>query len=1156
VYCILDNAKKKKKGQDTNKDTIQLLSVANGTGIVHDESQPPMPPRREVEHYFQELLKELQMPDHSKRELLALPTDKKWQIYCQKKGLNEINSQIYPEIYIEKLKELQECMLGNMMFMEETMPGNNITEAIELKLDQLKAALRTQPARFIQVFLDRNGLSLILSYIKNISETMRESRIHLSLLSCIKSIMNDNNGRQNILGHPNAIILVTAVSLQVENLKIKIAALDFLSGVCMLPGGHKKVLEALVYFQEATGDRTRFARITNDLERSFHQQGEHEVELKTTIMMFINSLLKGGMSQKSQNNGGTQAIAQSTANLEFRLHLRYELLCLGISPIIENLQRIHDNSTLTKHIKIFQEQRKTDESRFAAANNTEDGSVHIDAKSSNELFKVIRKKCSYTEAWQPFMSVLYHLSLMQPEVASRPNHWLLIQKCVQSIINQKPDGSFPDKNYLEQININEALELLGNDHEIKTAKESINKLKSERDDFMGKSERRKVELDTANREKREALIQCEKAGNKVLEIQNSQKSLEEALFQEKTLVNQLKCQIAELSLKLQQSPASNSSHVQDSSSQNQVKSSIPAPNSVPNAPFPPGLAGAPPPPPPPGVPGAPPSPMMPGIPGPPPPPGAPMPPGPPGAPPPPGFLTMAGNQMAKTFRLHSKTIPKPDTKMKALNWVKLPELKLRDSVWNELNEEHIFNDNKLDLPDFESKFSAYDHTRNNENLLSRSNTVSGMSNGNHGSITTLNGISSPGGQNLSQLCLIDGRKAQNCSILLSKLKMSNSEVRRVLLSCDEDRKISRDLFDNMSKYVPTDEEVQLLKESEDEIDRFAKADRFMFEISRIDHFRQRINIISYRKHFHDLFRELKPKVQNLSEASNQLLKNKRFRTILEYILAFGNYMNKGTRGNAYGFKLSSLSKLLDTKSASNTQNAGSNSPHLSQNQRTITLCHYLADQLPSDILQITQPENQFYKFLDDVQGLTVGDIQKELAHLKKGHRELVAENTYMQGKADLGKITPGDDFLTAMVPFESFVNLSLLELDEDFIKAESAFASCKKYFVEDNKTSAQDFFSYVFSFLKALQTAKNENDEFREKMEMERKKSRMLSVSRTAHRLGSDESANTTSSRSGKSGQDKDAEFDNLVSALRNGEIFDIPSKQRVRSTRTQFSIN
>lgn len=33
------------------------------------------------------------------------------------------------------------------------------------------------------------------------------------------------------------------------------------------------------------------------------------------------------------------------------------------------------------------------------------------------------------------------------------------------------------------------------------------------------------------------------------------------------------------------------------------------------------------------------------------------------------------------------------------------------------------------------------------------------------------------------------------------------------------------------------------------------------------------------------------------------------------VLAFGNFMNKGQRGNAYGFKVSSLNKIADTKSS-------------------------------------------------------------------------------------------------------------------------------------------------------------------------------------------------------------------------------------------------
>ena len=48
---------------------------------------------------------------------------------------------------------------------------------------------------------------------------------------------------------------------------------------------------------------------------------------------------------------------------------------------------------------------------------------------------------------------------------------------------------------------------------------------------------------------------------------------------------------------------------------------------------------------------------------------------------------------------------------------------------------------------------------------------------------------------------------------------------------------------------------------------------------------------------------------------------------MELILAFGNYMNRGQRGNAVGFKLNSLTRIADTKSSCN---------------KSITLLHFIA----------------------------------------------------------------------------------------------------------------------------------------------------------------------------------------------------------------------
>src|SRR5687768_7521745 len=73
------------------------------------------------------------------------------------------------------------------------------------------------------------------------------------------------------------------------------------------------------------------------------------ITLKTAIMSFLNAILNYGSAEES---------------LEFRLHLRYELLLLGIDPILTSLQK-HDNEILSKHIDFFNQMRKSDEAEWA-----------------------------------------------------------------------------------------------------------------------------------------------------------------------------------------------------------------------------------------------------------------------------------------------------------------------------------------------------------------------------------------------------------------------------------------------------------------------------------------------------------------------------------------------------------------------------------------------------------------------------------------------------------------------------------------------------------------------------------------------------------------------------------------------------------------------
>ena len=82
------------------------------------------------------------------------------------------------------------------------------------------------------------------------------------------------------------------------------------------------------------------------------------------------------------------------------------------------------------------------------------------------------------------------------------------------------------------------------------------------------------------------------------------------------------------------------------------------------------------------------------------------------------------------------------------------------------------------------------------------------------------------------LSVIDGRRAQNCTILLSKLKMSDDEISRAILSMDSGEQLPIDMVEQLLKFTPNPEEITLLEEHNDEIDSLARADRFLYEISK------------------------------------------------------------------------------------------------------------------------------------------------------------------------------------------------------------------------------------------------------------------------------------------------------------------------------------
>ncbi|NXE00754.1 DAAM2 protein, partial [Chaetorhynchus papuensis] len=955
------------------------------------EPSLPMPPVEELDAMFTELVDELDLTDKHREAMFALPAEKKWQIYCSKKKDQEENkgATSWPEFYIDQLNSMAARKSLIALEKEDEEERNKTIES-------LKTALRTKPmrqfpslswlycrvktplpGRFVTRFIDLDGLSCILNFLKSMDYETAESRIHTSLIGCIKALMNNSLGRAHVLAHLESINVI-AQSLSTENIKTKVAVLEIMGAVCLVPGGHKKVLEAMLHYQKYASERTRFQTLINDLDKSTGRYRD-EVSLKTAIMSFINAVLSQGAGVES---------------LDFRLHLRYEFLMLGIQPVIDKLRQ-HENSTLDRHLDFFEMLRNEDELEFAKRFEL----VHIDTKSATQMFELTRKRLTHSEAYPHFMSILHHcLQMPYKRSGNTVQYWLLLDRIVQQIVIQSDKGQDPDATPLENFNIKNVVRMLVNENEVKQWKEQAEKMRKEHTELQQKLEKKERECDAKAQEKEEMMQTLNK--------------MKEKLEKESSEHKQVKQQVADLTAQLHEM-----SRVRPQTCS----------------------------------------------------------------------LLWAWSQTPCKCS-GKKSIPQPTNALKSFNWSKLPENKLAGTVWTKIDDTKVFK--ILDLEDLERTFSAYQRQQKEDAI---DDTLSSR-------------------HKVKELSVIDGRRAQNCNILLSRLKLSNEEIKRAILTMDEQEDLPKDMLEQLLKFVPEKGDIDLLEEHKHELDRMAKADRFLFEMSRINHYQQRLQSLYFKKKFAERVAEVKPKVE-IRAGSKAVLQSSSLQQLLEVVLAFGNYMNKGQRGNAFGFKISSLNKIADTKSSID---------------KNITLLHYLITVVEKKYPKVLRLHEEL-RDIPQAAKVNMTELEKEINTLRSGLRAVETELDFQKSQVQKA----GDKFVSVVSQFITLASFSFSDVEDLLMEAKELFSKAVKHFGEDtDKMQPDEFFGIFDQFLQAVTEAKQENENMRKRKEEEERRARMeaqLKEQRERERKA----------RKAKETGEESGEFDDLVSALRSGEVFD-----------------
>ncbi|KAJ0963461.1 hypothetical protein J5N97_028583 [Dioscorea zingiberensis] len=334
-------------------------------------------------------------------------------------------------------------------------------------------------------------------------------------------------------------------------------------------------------------------------------------------------------------------------------------------------------------------------------------------------------------------------------------------------------------------------------------------------------------------------------------------------------------------------------------------------------PLPGGRGG--PPPPPPSFGSSTPIPPPPGV------PGAPPPPGVPGAPPPPlsGLVSSQANKKGSTpsplvvGRGHGLARPASTgaiasprkSPLKPLHWVKVTRA-MQGSLWAELQKQGDAQSNsEFDVSELEKLFPA---------VVPKSNDGS-KSEGRHKSV----------GSKSDRVHLIDLRRANNTEIMLTKVKMPLPDMMAAALAMD-DSILDVDQVENLIKFCPTKEEMELLKNYNGNKEILGKCEQFFLELMKVPRMESKLRVFSFKIQFSAQISDVRKYLNIVNSACEEIRNSSKLKEVMKKILYLGNTLNQGTaRGSAVGFRLDSLLKLIDTRATNNR----------------MTLMHYLCKVL-------------------------------------------------------------------------------------------------------------------------------------------------------------------------------------------------------------------
>ncbi|KAL9655075.1 hypothetical protein ABK040_008857 [Willaertia magna] len=328
-------------------------------------------------------------------------------------------------------------------------------------------------------------------------------------------------------------------------------------------------------------------------------------------------------------------------------------------------------------------------------------------------------------------------------------------------------------------------------------------------------------------------------------------------------------------------------------------------------------------------------------------------------------------------------------------------------------------------------------------------------------------------QQIQKISLIDSKRSYSIAIQLATLRLSYETIRKAILTLDNEA-LSKSQVNILRQICPTDEEIQIVSAFDGNVQQLAEPEKFFLDVKDISKLKERLDAWSFYLKYTDEISTVLPDIENLKIAIYELKNSSKFIELLTIVLAITNFMNaKSKQKNSYGFHLSSLQKLKDTKT--------SNSKYGS----SYTLMHYVIEYLEK------YKGGKVLTFYDELSTISsakrvaMSSLKENVNGLKSGMKQVQNILQYFENS---GTSTNDNKFIEIIKPFYESSTKEIVNVEEKLKGIQENLEELAALFDEDKGTMTnkpEDFFTMIDEFIEGFKQTKIQLDTQRE---LEKKK--------------------------------------------------------------------